>query len=250
MLSRAPLAVEWKVSEHLTDYREATRVMQLRAEKLACQRTEQAALEQAALEQAELEQAELEQAELVWLLEHPPLVSLGRSGCQSDILPHNRLPVIHSSRGGQTTCHAPGQSIVYFVLDLRGRSLPIRAFVEQVGAWVIETLATWGIEARADKEAIGVWVGSRKIAAQKIATQKIATQKIAAQKISAMGFRVSRGIVTHGVSINRAIDLSLYRGIVACGQGGEEVATSMEQEGVKVSREELERRLKETCPFL
>ena len=285
MLSRAPLAVEWKVSEHLTDYREATRLMQLRAEKLARQRTEQAELEQAELEQAELEQAKLEQAkleqanlersapeqakleraapeqakleraapeqakleqakleqaELVWLLEHPPLVSLGRSGCQSDILPHNRLPVIHSSRGGQTTCHAPGQSIVYFVLDLRGRSLPIRAFVEQVGAWIIETLATWGIEARADKEAIGVWVGSRKPAAQ----------KIAAQKIAAMGFRVSRGIVTHGVSINRAIDLSLYRGIVACGQGGEEVATSMEREGVKVSREELERRLKETCPFL
>ena len=213
--------VEWKVSCFLTDYREAAQALQRRAERLAGGEGE--------LER-EGENGQAEQAELIWLLEHPPLVSIGRSGCSSDILPHNKLPVIHTSRGGQTTCHAPGQSIVYFALSLRQRDLHIRAFVGLVGAWICEVLATWNIEARADREAVGVWVGPRKIAA--------------------MGFRVSRGIATHGFALNRAIDLSLYQGIVACGLGGEEVATSMEQEGVKVSREELERRLKETCPFV
>ena len=214
MTKRATLPVEWKVSKLLTDYREAARDLLLRAQQLACN--------------------DSERAELVWLLEHPPLVSLGRSSKPSDILPANRLPVVHTSRGGQTTCHAPGQCIVYFALDLRKRDLHIRAFVEQVGAWVCKALATWGIEAQADREAIGVWVGSKKIAA--------------------MGFRVSRGIATHGVAINRAVDLSLYRGIVACGLGSgglgsEDVVTSMEREGVEVSREELEQRLEETCPF-
>ncbi len=206
--------IEWKVSE-LVGYSQAMHAMQCRAEKLT--------------RATSLDTAEPTQAEFIWLLEHPPLVSIGRTGSASDILPRNRLPVVRSSRGGQTTCHAPGQSIVYFALSLRKRDLSIRAFVGQVGAWISETLATWNIEAHADKEAIGVWV--------------------AGKKISSMGFRVSRGIVTHGVSINRAIDLSLYRGIVACGLGSDEVMTSMEQEGVKVSREDLERRLKETCPF-
>ena len=210
MPTRVRLEVEWKVSERLTDYDEAARTMQRRAEELACDKSEQ--------------------SELIWLLEHPPLVSQGRSGSSCDILPENKLPVFHTSRGGQTTCHAPGQSIVYFALDLRKRDLHIRAFVAQVGAWICETLSAWGLEARADKQAVGVWVASRKIAA--------------------MGFRVSRGIATHGVALNRAVDLSLYRGIVACGLGGEEVVTSMEKEGVEVSREELESKLKETCPFL
>ncbi len=214
MSTYASPPIEWKVSE-LVDYSQAMHAMQCRAEKLA--------------RATSLDTTEPAQAELLWLLEHPPLVSIGRTGSSSDILPHNKLPVVRSSRGGQTTCHAPGQSIVYFALSLRKRDLHIRAFVGQVGAWICETLATWDIEAHADKEAIGVWVADKKIAS--------------------MGFRVSRGIVTHGVSINRAIDLSLYRGIVACGLGSEDVMTSMEQEGVQVSREELERRLKATCPF-
>ena len=225
MIGSRAFCVEWKVSERV-GYREATCAMQQRVEHLACQKPEKEHGKEPGKEPGK----ESEKTELIWLLEHPPLVSLGRLSKPDDILPENNLPVVHTSRGGQTTCHAPGQEIVYFALDLRKRSLHIRAFVEHVGAWICETLACWEIAAHADRKAVGVWVGEKKIAA--------------------MGFRVSRGIVSHGIALNRAMDLSLYRGIVACGLGGEEVVTSMEREGVKVSREELGRRLKECCPFL
>lgn len=170
-------------------------------------------------------------SQVVWLLEHPAMISIGRSGKSDDVLAGNKLPVVVASRGGQTTYHGPGQRVIYFALRLREHADSVRDFVRKVEGWIGEALARCGLEVVADREAIGLWVGRRKVVA--------------------MGFRVSRGIVTHGVAINRAVDLSAYEAIVPCGLDvGEYGVSSMLAEGCGVSEEELDVCLRETCPFL
>ena len=201
--------VEWRRSG-VVEYERACAEMQARAEALG---------------------SRVGDSELLWLLEHPAIISLGRSGRCCDVLGGNKLPVVLASRGGQATYHGPGQRVIYFALHLREHADSVRGFVEKVEGWMREALARCGLRVVADREAIGLWVGRRKIVA--------------------MGFRVSRGIITHGVAINRSVDLSAYEGIVSCGlDGGEYGVSSMEAEGCGVSEEELDVRLRETCPFL
>lgn len=174
-------------------------------------------------------------SQLLWLLEHPAMISLGRTGkssdVSSDVSAGNRLPIVLASRGGMATYHGPGQRIVYFVLRLKEHADSVRGFVRTVEAWVTDALAKCGLQVLADQQAIGLWVDKRKIVA--------------------MGFRVSRGIVTHGVAINREVDLSAYQAIVPCGLDAREYGvSSMFAEGCRVSQQELDDRLWETCPFL
>ena len=209
--------VEWRVSG-VVEYELACAEMQARAVALGSRGGE----EEEGIEKV---------SQLLWLLEHPAIISLGRSGRRGDVLEQNKLPIVLASRGGQATYHGPGQRVIYFALHLREHADSVRGFVEKVEGWIGEALARCGLRVIADREAIGLWVGRRKIVA--------------------MGFRVSQGIVTHGVAINRSVDLEAYEGIVSCGlDGGEYGVSSMVAEGCGVSEEELDVRLRETCPFL
>ena len=102
----------------------------------------------------------------IWLLEHPPVYTLGVAG-RAEHLPRvaNGIPVVRTDRGGQITYHGPGQVVIYALLDLRRRGLAVRPLVRLLEHSVIDLLAGYGIAGAARVEAPGVYVAGAKIAA-------------------------------------------------------------------------------------
>jgi lipoyl(octanoyl) transferase len=93
--------------------------------------------------------------ELIWTLEHNEIFTAGTSFNESEIL-DNSIELIKTNRGGKITCHAPGQLICYFVLDLRKKK-DIRKFISCIEKTIIETLKEYKIETFSDKDNIGIW---------------------------------------------------------------------------------------------
>lgn len=147
----------------------------------------------------------------IWLLEHEPVFTLGRNGQREHVLNPGEIPVIPIDRGGQVTYHGPGQIVVYVLLDIKRRSIGVRELVMQLEQSVIDYLADQGITARGNREAPGVYVAGKKIAA--------------------LGLRVSRGKTYHGLSFNVDLDLEPFQRINPCGYVGLEV-TSCQDLGV------------------
>ena len=96
--------------------------------------------------------------EAVWLVEHPPLYTAGTSAIAGDLLTPDRFPVYEAGRGGQYTYHGPGQRVAYVMLDLRERGRDIRALVQGLEGWVIDTLSAFNITGERRAGRIGVWV--------------------------------------------------------------------------------------------
>ncbi len=139
----------------------------------------------------------------VWLLEHPPVYTLGRNGKEEHLHDTGTIPVIRSDRGGQVTYHGPGQLVVYTLLDLKRRQLGVQSLVNRLEQAVIDLLAEHTISAKRRDKAPGVYVDGRKIAA--------------------LGLRVRRGCSFHGLSLNVDMDLSPFERINPCGYEGLEV---------------------------
>lgn len=140
--------------------------------------------------------------ELVWLLEHPPVYTAGTSARPEDLLEPDRFPVFHSGRGGRYTYHGPGQRVVYVMLDLNRRNRDVRAYVNALEQWIIDSLAQLGIRGERRDGRIGIWVAG-------------ADGSVA--KVAAIGVRVRRWVTFHGIAINVAPDLSHFSAIVPCG---------------------------------
>jgi lipoyl(octanoyl) transferase len=139
----------------------------------------------------------------IWLLEHPPVFTLGLNGNPAHVLAPGDIPVMHIDRGGQVTYHGPGQLVVYPLIDLKRARLGIRDLVCALEQSVIDTLAAYGIDAAARRGAPGVYVAGRKIAS--------------------VGLRVRRGCTYHGLAFNVRMDLEPFRRINPCGYAGLEV---------------------------
>jgi lipoyl(octanoyl) transferase len=139
-------------------------------------------------------------ADEFWVLEHPPVYTLGLNGKRHHVLNAGHIPVVNVDRGGQVTYHGPGQLVIYLLLDLQRRGLGVRELVRRIEQAVIELLAEYGIEAGTREGAPGVYVGDAKIAA--------------------LGLRVRRGRCYHGLSFNVDMDLSPFEGINPCGYQG------------------------------
>jgi lipoyl(octanoyl) transferase len=140
----------------------------------------------------------------LWLLQHPPVFTLGRNGKTEHLLRHtDDIPLIHVDRGGQVTYHGPGQLVAYPLLDLKRRRLGIQSLVRLLEQSVINLLADYSIRAGRREKAPGVYVDGRKIAA--------------------LGLRVRRGCCYHGLSLNVDMDLSPFSMINPCGFAGLEV---------------------------
>ena len=139
----------------------------------------------------------------IWFVEHPPVFTLGLAGSPDHILDAGDIEVVRTDRGGQVTYHGPGQLVCYVLLDLKRRGLDIRGLVMALEAAVIDTVAEYGIEATARRDAPGVYVGGKKLAA--------------------VGLKVRRGCSYHGVAFNIAMDLAPYERINPCGYQGLEV---------------------------
>jgi lipoyl(octanoyl) transferase len=142
-------------------------------------------------------------ADELWLLQHSPVYTLGKNGRPDHILDAQDIPVIKSDRGGQVTYHGPGQVIVYTLLDLNRRHIGVRELVTRIENSVIQLLEDYGISASARKDAPGVYVDGRKIAA--------------------LGLRVRKGRSFHGLALNVDMDLEPFSRINPCGYQGLEV---------------------------
>lgn len=157
-------------------------------------------------------------ADEIWLLEHPPVYTLGRNGKPEHILDAGDIPVLRVDRGGQVTYHGPGQLVVYTLLDLRRRRLGVQLLVNRLEQAVIDLLAEFGIRAGRRNGAPGVYTGNAKIAA--------------------LGLRVSRGCSFHGLSLNVAMDLEPFRRINPCGYRELEV-TQLADLGIAASADRI-----------
>jgi lipoyl(octanoyl) transferase len=143
-------------------------------------------------------------ADELWLLQHPPVYTLGVAGC-AEHLPRRDtdIPVVKVDRGGQITYHGPGQLVVYTLLDLRRIGIGIRELVRRLEASVVDLLAGYGVVARGSESAPGVYVGESKIAA--------------------LGLRVRNGCCYHGLAFNVDMDLRPFLEIDPCGYAGLQV---------------------------
>ena len=137
--------------------------------------------------------------ELIWILEHNEIFTAGTSYKESEIL-DNSIELIKTNRGGKITCHAPGQLICYFVLDLRKKK-DIRKFISCIEKTIIETLKEYKIETFSDKDNIGIWYKKNN----------------SINKVAAIGVRVKKWIAYHGFAINVNNNLEQYKKIIPCG---------------------------------
>ena len=161
-------------------------------------------------------------ADEIWLLEHPPVFTLGLAGRPEHLLAEIGVPLIRTDRGGQITYHGPGQVIAYLLLDLRRRKLNVRELVSRMEQAVIDLLAEFGITGERLAGAPGVYVGGAKIAA--------------------LGLRVKGGCSYHGLSLNVDMDLAPFAAINPCGYEGMPV-TQLRDLGVRAEPAEVGERL-------
>jgi len=177
----APLEqIEWRVSPGLTDYAAALADMEARATAIR----------------------EGTAPEMVWLLEHPPVITGGTSAAETELLEPGRFPVHRSGRGGRYTYHGPGQRVGYVLLDLEARGRDVRCYVSALEDWLIGALGRLGVAARKAPGRIGIW------------TDDLAGREA---KIGAIGVRVRRWVTLHGFAVNLDPDLSHFEAIVPCG---------------------------------
>ena len=133
----------------------------------------------------------------LWTLEHNSVFTQGLSGKPEHLLKATKIPIIQSDRGGQITYHAPGQLIIYCLIDIKRLGIGIKKIVSMIEQSLIEFLSTYDITGYTLKGAPGVYVNNYKIAA--------------------LGLKVKHGRTYHGLSLNIDMDLSPYNLINPCG---------------------------------
>lgn len=150
-------------------------------------------------------------ADEIWLVEHPPVFTLGLAGRREHLLAPGEIPVVGTDRGGQVTYHGPGQVVLYPLLQLRRHGLGVRRLVTLLEETVVELLAEHGVAAAARPDAPGVYVDGAKVAA--------------------LGLRIRHGCSYHGLALNVAMDLEPFGRINPCGHPGMAV-TDLQRLGI------------------
>ena len=157
------------------------------------------------------------------ILEHPHVVTLGRNGSLANVLASPEamaragIEFHQTDRGGDVTYHGPGQVIGYPIFDLREWKRDVAAYVRAIEQAIIGALGEFGIAARREQGATGVWTDRGKVAA--------------------IGVHISRWVTSHGLALNVTTDLSYFRYIVPCGLT--RPVTSMRELGCQASRGEV-----------
>lgn len=141
----------------------------------------------------------------LWLLEHPPVFTLGQAGRREHLLQDIGVPVVAVDRGGQITYHGPGQAVLYVLLDLRRRGYGVKELVRRLEQAVIDLLAAHAVTATRLAGAPGVYVAA-------------ADGRPA--KIAALGLRIRNGCSYHGLALNVDLDLAPFAAINPCGYAG------------------------------
>jgi lipoyl(octanoyl) transferase len=146
----------------------------------------------------------------LWIVEHPPVFTLGLGADRGHVLAPQGIPVVQTDRGGEVTYHGPGQVVIYLLMDLRrnkpGGKLYARQFVNKIEQAIIDVLAAYNLGGERIAGAPGIYIaaGPKKGA-----------------KIAALGLKVrGNGCTYHGVSLNVAMDLAPFSWINPCGYAG------------------------------
>jgi lipoyl(octanoyl) transferase len=148
--------------------------------------------------------------DVLLLLQHPPVVTVGKSGKIQNLLApqaleQRKIKVIPTDRGGDVTYHGPGQLVVYPIFNIRSHGLSVPGYVWHLEETVIRLVARFGITARRIEKLRGVWVEN--------------------EKIAALGVHLSRWVSKHGLALNVNTDLGPFALINPCGTGRQ--ATSL-----------------------
>ncbi len=136
----------------------------------------------------------------IWVVEHPPVYTLGQAADPGHVLNPGDIPLIRTDRGGQVTYHGPGQVVVYPLLDLKRRQIGPRALVFGIEQVLLDYLQELGISAQRRSGAPGIYCAERKIAS--------------------IGLRVRKPGCYHGLALNLNMDLEPYNRINPCGYAG------------------------------
>jgi len=160
-------------------------------------------------------------ADELWLVEHPPVYTLGQAGRREHLhlaatAPASAIPVIATDRGGQVTYHGPGQVVVYTLIDLRRAGFFVRELVFRIEESVIQTLEHYDLVGTRISGAPGVYVRTSLPADAASVEPRFAGKA----KIAALGIKVHRGCSYHGVALNVAMDLRPFAAIDPCGYRG------------------------------
>ena len=158
----------------------------------------------------------------LWLVEHPPVYTLGQAGKAEHLLHVTDIPLVKIDRGGQITYHGPGQVVGYLLLDLYRRGLKVREMVNLIEQALIDCIADYGLDARRKDGAPGVYIDGAKVAA--------------------LGLRVKNGCSYHGLSLNVDMDLTPFTWINPCGYSGLQTI-QLKDFGVTEGPEEVATRL-------
>jgi lipoyl(octanoyl) transferase len=159
------------------------------------------------------------------LVEHEPVVTLGRHGESRHLLVSEQelatrgVDLHRVERGGDVTFHGPGQLVGYPIIDLRSRGLTVRELMRGLEEALMRTVAEYGLQAERKPGLTGVWVG--------------------AAKVAALGVAVKGGVSYHGFALNVHTDLSAFALIVPCGIRGKEVASIAALTGREVPLDEV-----------
>ncbi|MFJ7567330.1 lipoyl(octanoyl) transferase LipB [Herminiimonas sp. NPDC097707] len=149
-------------------------------------------------------------ADELWVVEHPPVFTLGLAADPTHVLDAHDVPVVQTDRGGEVTYHGPGQVVIYLLLDLRRNHADARIFarelVNKIEQAVIDTLAAYNLACERKAGAPGIYLSDGPLQGAKIA---------------ALGLKIrGNGCTYHGVSLNVAMDLTPFSWINPCGYEG------------------------------
>jgi lipoyl(octanoyl) transferase len=161
----------------------------------------------------------------VVLLEHPPVITLGRRTDESAELhvpPEATVEIVETDRGGKSTYHAPGQLVCYPILDLKRHGRDVKQYVRSLEEALLKTLDVFSLEGALLEGLTGVWIGRPP------------------RKIASIGVHVSRWITTHGYALNVDLDPAPFTDwITACGLDDAMFTTIARELGRTVALDEV-----------
>jgi lipoate-protein ligase B len=164
--------------------------------------------------------------DVLLLLQHPPVMTMGKSGKDHNLivppalLQEKKIKVIYTDRGGDVTYHGPGQLVAYPILNIHDLGLSVPGFVTNLEEVAIRLLARYGIAAARAAKLRGVWVGP--------------------EKICSLGVHLSRWVSKHGLALNVSTDLDPFRWINPCGLTGCRITSIAKVLGEVKPMEEIE----------
>ena len=174
--------------------------------------------------QAVMSRSADQSSDTVYLVEHDPVVTLGRANdaqltcSQRSRLLNRGIQIVSSSRGGKATYHGPGQLVIYPILSLRERNNDAHGYLRSLELLVSQWLQSWGVTAIPRPGLTGVWASGGKIAS--------------------IGVRVFSGVTSHGVAVNLNTDLTVFELFEPCGLDGSQVTSVNHETGFAPSLSE------------